>query len=450
MKITLWNIGKSLNRWKSKVLGLSIAYSSGVVINLITEAKTIPDLVGICGSLNRPAILLMWIFLVFTIIIYLAADLINSYNKKQTPSAVFRKIMMAYTAPELREYGRNELSWGYNKNIHRSKEPGGWLPEAFSINSYVDNSEYQFPITEGELPGYTKKQYLEFLKSETARTCIEKDNNQERFAAVSIEPNFNRNNRKVAINLMKTHWLPLQFSWDYFRLLDLKNDPIEDKSNKEAICRSIERVFMDATLSNQYQINSFCLHLIIETPDGKAVLSRISRNKQNDYPSTWAATLGEQLELKDFYNESTSTLRHNFVLNWTKRALLEELRIDPNVYADDIPELEEYFDMQSLRVLSVDFEGDIYNIALTAVLRLKMDIESFIANRSNWIDQEELTEFKVCDLADIRNILLHYPSNSHDFHPSTYLRLLMFHLYKTGSHELCNSICKDFKQLPRS
>lgn len=116
MKITLWNIGKSLNRWKSKVLGLSIAYSSGVIINLITEAKTIPDFVKICGSLNRPAVLLMWVILVLTIIIYLAADLINSYNKKQTPSAVFRKIMMAYTAPELREYGRNELSWGYNKN----------------------------------------------------------------------------------------------------------------------------------------------------------------------------------------------------------------------------------------------------------------------------------------------------------------------------------------------
>ena len=447
MKISLWNIGRNLNKGKNKILGVTIAFASGVIINLITEAKTMFDFLNTCFAINRPAILIMWLMILFTAFVYVAAELIDSLNKKQKPSALFHKIMTSYTAPELRDYGRNELSWGYNKNIHRAKDPGGWLPEAFMISSYIDNSEYEFPVKDSNLPAYSRKYYREFLESDYARQCIAKGNNQERFAVVKIEPNFNRDTRKVAINIVKTHWLPLQFSWNYLRLLDSDNNPIENKPNKEAICQCIERAFMDADQPNQYIINSFCLHLIIESKDGNAVLAHISRNKQNDYPSTWAATIGEQIEKCDFYDKTTNTMKHNFVQEWVKRALYEEFRIDNHSGDDDISELEEYFDMQSLRILSVDFEGDIYNIALTAVLRLKMDLDQFNSNKSNWIDTEEVTEFKTCDLNEIRDILLHFPDNCHLYHPSTYLRLLMFHLYKTGTKELCHSFCEDYNNL---
>lgn len=437
MKLTLWNIGRSLNTWKGKVLGLAIAYTSGVVINLITDAESISEFIGVCASFSKPAILLMWVFIFLTILTYALACIITYLNERQRPSALFRKIMMEHTAAELNAIGNNELSWGYNKTIHRPKDPMGWLPERFYIASYQDNNEYQFPLRNEQLPDYTQKQYNLFLGGDFAHKCIAQGNNQPRFAAIQIEPGFNKRENKVAMHLVKTNWLSLQFSWNYLRLLNAHNEPIANKPNLTQIQTKIGEVFLDTNQSNTFLINSFCLHLILETNDGKAILARISKSKQNDYPVTWAATLGEQLEREDFYNASDNSFYPDFVWRWVKRALREELRIDETIGEEGLPEIEEYCDTKSLRILSVDFEGDIYNIALTCVLRLRMDFEQFAANKSIWIDREEATEFKTCDLAEIRNILMNYPRNIHEYHPSTYLRLLMFHLYKTGTKELC-------------
>lgn len=447
MNFTLWHIGKALNKYKKNLLGFTIAYVSSVLINLLTEAESISEIGSLCMTFHRPAIFLMGGLVVLTLMVYLAAALITSVTRNQTPSVMFRKIMAQYTAPELKECGRNDLSWGYNKNIHRAKDPMGWLPSAFVVSSYVDNLEYLFPLQNPELPEYTRRQYSAFMATDRAQECIAKGNNEKRFAVVQIEPNYGKMERKVSLRMLKTDWLSLQFSWNYMRLLDGQNNPIPSKMHLDAIRKAMSRVFVDANESNEYLINSFCLHLIIETKDGKAVLARISRNKQNDYPSTWAATLGEQVERSDFYDEIRNSMRSDFVECWTKRALREELRIDETIGDEGISELEEYVDMNSLRVLSVDFEADIYNIALTAVIRLRVDFQQFVDSKSVWIDREEATEFRVVDVAEIRNILLHYPTNTHEYHPSTYLRLLMFHLYKTGIRELCKAFCEDYRKL---
>ena len=107
-------------------------------------------------------------------------------------------------------------------------------------------------------------------------------------------------------------------------------------------------------------------------------------------------------------------------------------------------ELETFVDMDSLRILSIDMEGDIYNIALTAVIKLRMSIDEFREQKGIQIDSEELTELATCDLKKIREILLGYPDNSKMYHPSTYLRLLMFYLYKCGIKQTCIDISKDY------
>lgn len=137
MKLTLWNIGGSLNTWKGKVLGLTIAYTSGVVINMITDAESMSQFIRTCTTFNKPAILLMWVFIFLTILAYASEWIITYLNKKQRPSALFKKIMMEHTAPELNAIGNNELSWGYNKTIHRPKDPMGWLPERFYIDFFL-------------------------------------------------------------------------------------------------------------------------------------------------------------------------------------------------------------------------------------------------------------------------------------------------------------------------
>ena len=67
------------------------------------------------------------------------------------------------------------------------------------------------------------------------------------------------------------------------------------------------------------------------------------------------------------------------------------------------------------------------------------------------MDSEENTELKAVDLGEIRKILLGYPGNCEEYHPSTYLRLLMFHIYREGISETCRAICnEDKKQASRN
>jgi hypothetical protein len=47
------------------------------------------------------------------------------------------------------------------------------------------------------------------------------------------------------------------------------------------------------------------------------------------------------------------------------------------------------------------------------------------------------------DLEEISKVLMGYPKNKGEYHPSSYLRLLMFYLYKKGYKRTC----KRFKGL---
>lgn len=87
--------------------------------------------------------------------------------------------------------------------------------------------------------------------------------------------------------------------------------------------------------------NSLCLHLVIET-----LITEISKEKSNDYPTTKAVSIGEQLELSDFVDQRD--FQEDFVTEWTRRAVCEEFGLSENQYA-------EVFDERSLRVLSLDF-----------------------------------------------------------------------------------------------
>ena len=200
MAINLWNLRKVLIWLERKMLGGTLAYSSGIVINFITEAESFSDFIRICITISKPAVLIMWILLSTTFFVALLSIIINYINRKQSPSAVFNDIMVNHTDSLLNEIGQNELSWGFNKNIHRSKDPGGWLPDAFFISEYEDNVEYQFPITNNELAEYTREKFNQFNSSKEMQNCIRKGNNKDRFSVSFIEPNYNNKDRKVELN----------------------------------------------------------------------------------------------------------------------------------------------------------------------------------------------------------------------------------------------------------
>ena len=134
------------------------------------------------------------------------------------------------------------------------------------------------------------------------------------------------------------------------------------KSKREALS------MIAADTTGGYFPNSFCLHLVVVTADGKVVMNRISGNKSNDYPYTLAATVGEQIELSDF-NAGTD-YNNRFVDRWIKRAFYEEFGMPEDPF-------DRVVDADSARVLAFVEEGDIYNVSMVTVITLNYSAEDF-------------------------------------------------------------------------
>lgn len=431
-----------LKNYLKKIIELWATFFSATVLsnlnnNLENTIKSVLDITNVAN-----VVFFIWtIVLIILVIVYFIS---KSSVTKKAPNVVFLKIMEDKTADVLKteRTGQMDFSWGYNKNIHRPKIPAGWEPSNFWISNYDHTKRFEFPKNDDNgMEGYNAKEYSVFYNSEEMINCRKNKNDMDRFAVYSIIPNFNDSDKKIRIEIQRTKWSELQFHWRYMRLLDERNSPIE---KSEAVKKMYSQVFLNDP-EQKFLINSFCLHLILEDSKGNAIISRISSNKSNDYSGTWAATIGEQLSLVDFYNFRDNSIYSDFIQRWTRRALEEELDIskeDETVLGEN--ELETFVDMDSLRILSIDMEGDIYNIALTAVVKLKLSIDELREQKGIQIDSEELTELESCDLKKIRKILLGYPENVKLYHPSTYLRLLMFYLYKCGIKKTCIDISKDY------
>ena len=406
--------------WSSYFLAMILEYASGSlsVKNLLLELS----------DFSKLSIILLWGWSFLIVIISLLQFVVGRIKISKNKVALFNSIMQKHTYEVLNRAQIGAYSWGYDKSICSSQNPIGFSPYDVYIdvvNSEID-CEYTFPDNNNELPGYDKQSFEEYLKhSDKIKTIKNRGDDAERYSVFHIEKAMKTN--KIEIRLQKTRWSQLQFSWDYLRRLDTHNNVVESGKNDSFI----EEKFVQAlNHENNLLINSFCLHLILVSKNGKVILSRISNVKSNDYPSTWAATLGEQIEKNDFIS-NTGNVYSDFVIRWVKRALDEELSISEDVLNEyNESELEEYVDMDSLKVLSVDFEGDIYNIALTCILKLRIDASELKRIKGIQIDSNETTkEFIECSEEEVRKILLDYPNNCSEYHPSTYLRLLLYHLY---------------------
>lgn len=226
--------------------------------------------------------------------------------------------------------------------------------------------------------------------------------------------------------LKKTYWRHCQFVWKRYK---------GEKNEEEKRILWRNEIVSDH-LKNSLKVakypNSFCLHLVIETSEGKVLITEISKEKVNDYPTTKAVSLGEQIELSDFVD--AKDFQQDFVTEWTRRAVCEEFGITAAQY-------EEEFDEKSLRVLSIDMEMDIYNFALVCTVKMRHGCEQLKKVVNTTIEQKEISDMTEMDLDMIPSVLMGYPGNENEYHPSSYLRLLVFYLYKKGYRRTCKVIC---------
>ena len=426
--MSFMKLSKLLKQVKRHITTVVPPYCLGIFMTIIEEANNFEDIFTGFKEFNyaKPSVVLGIIGLIFMVLVYLSSFVISLILKKQNISEQFSKLMRKHTDETIQNID-NTYSWGYNYCLFYSQDPNGWMPKQFKITDY-DQAEYSFPKNE-IFTGYSREKYEEFCQKDPKIKAIQdKDENRDRFAVKHFKKNTNKENELFDISIKKTKWVSLQFHWDYFRTFNAKTSEKVYNPNIEVVKEQLLEIHKNQ--GGNFLINSFCLHLMIGTPKG-IILSRIGCSKENDYPATWAATIGEQIEEDDFFNRSSSKegsrIEKNFIEKWVKRALNEEFGVDPE------NEYEELFNPDSLRMLSVDVEADIYNIALTCVINIRGSFEDWLAKKATDIDRCENYELKECTLDEVRDILLAYPQNSKEYHPSTYLRILMYHRYKEGT-----------------
>lgn len=464
MRCIMLKMYKILKKNKNRATGMWGSYFVGVLIECLSNSPQ--EFLRTIFDFSKLSIFILWTGTIFVAIIWIFYIVLDKIRVRKKVEIQFKNIIEKHTYEVLNKAGVNAYSWGYNKTICLPKTTEGWLPKDVHIVSNRFNANpltpYNFPESHPDLEGYNNVEYKEYKKSEKIRIIEQREDNQERFAVRRIEKAMKGN--VLNIQLQKTDWSQLQFSWDYLRRINSNNQSVVQPHQNETIdnyfINAINYSGQGGTPSGDFLINSFCLHLILVSNTGKVILSRISSKKENDYPSTWAATLGEQINREDFWDDNKKEIYADFVTRWVARALKEELGIQDTLTYDNAnhdktstlneSDLEEYVDMSSLRVLSVDFEGDIYNVALTCLVQLKVDLRNLQTIKNLSIDANENTsEFRECSEEDIRKILLDYPSNQSEYHPSTYLRLLMFHLYNCGQLSTVSAFVKDSKRINR-
>jgi len=217
----------------------------------------------------------------------------------------------------------------------------------------------------------------------------------------------------LSLKLKQTQWRHCQFVWHH-RFEGEENAEIKRKKWRNDIV--YEHLSDEA--ENIVYPNSFCLHLVIETLDGNVLVTDISGKKSNDYPKTKAFTIGEQIEKSDFCSCGDS-----FLMKWVRRAVYEEFGLSDAAF-------DKQFDASSLRVLSLNLEEDIFNFALVCTIKMRCRIAQF--KRVAKLDKKELSTVSEMPLQEVPGILLGYPDNQDLYHPSSYMRLLAFYLYKKG------------------
>ena len=194
--------------------------------------------------------------------------------------------------------------------------------------------------------------------------------------------------------------------------------------------------------------NSLSMHLLIETADHKVVGTVISKYKDNDYSNTYAFTIGEQLEVDDIHT-SGNEYNDDFMVRWLQRALREKFGINEANFTI-------LFEPDSFRVLSLDYEGDIYNFAILCVLRTSCSFDKFKQKIVTFTDAQETKKIEAFDIDDIPELLVNkklheditcLKGEEYIFHPSSFLRLLVFYLHKMGKAKGSNMIMECYRKL---
>ena len=408
-----------------------IIYLVSVVMNYLGEREVISGEQTFWQKMldlgNAPVFILL-VLTVLMMVYYILLVVSGYYTKRLEPIAAFTELMKAHSDESAHAKIAGGLVWGQNRTLWTAPNIViGIEPKNVRV---VDYNNTPFEFADDELLAA----YNVFEASDSLKRIRSLGNDLPRYMLTRYGANFNKSNPILTLQLRKTSWGQCQYVWHRYDYEYKKEEEAVAKEKQKEWREQIIMEHMNSGLRVANYPNSLCLHLIIETSDEKVLITEISQEKKNDYPRTKAVSIGEQIELADFIDQKD--FQEDFVTEWTRRAVCEEFGLSEQQY-------ERAFDEKSLRVLSLDFEMDIYNFALVCTMKMRHDCEEFKKLVSSTIEQKEISDMQDMHVEDIPVVLMGYPGNEKEYHPSSYLRLLMFYLYKNGYKRTC----KVFKKM---
>lgn len=418
-------------------------YLVSVVLNQLGDSSVINGEASFFERMTcwtNSSIFILYVFTALILIEVLLYFILKPIVLKIDPTPHFAEIMKKYSDPILINGQLGGLSWGVDKTLYLPPcIVEGWKPQQILIEKY-DSSDYSFnKLTTGELSerelqyNALCEEYINYLEKDNTKNIQRIGNDLRRYMITRAKPNANRNNPGFVVDLKSTYWDQTSFVWGKAKDdSDWKKQIIED-----------QLVHKVTPLPN-----SFCLHLIIETADQKVIVSEISKAKANDYALSKAVSLGEQIEALDFV--LPQDIKTEFVTAWVQRAVMEEFGLDAERYF-------QFFDPSSIRVLGFDFEGDIINYSLPTLIRMKVDCDTLHKFTENSFDLKEISDFKCIAPEEIPGICVNAKvysedesegaqDNSTEWHPSSYLRLLLYYLHRNGWNKTCRDFIKAEKE----
>ena len=422
---------KKLYGFRNTVIEYWVIYLVSVVMNYLGEREVISGEQTFwqkMTDLNNSAVFILLLLTVAMVAYYLLLMVTGYYARKQEPVAAFTRIMKEHSIEQAHAKIAGGLVWGQDRTLWTAPNIVlGVEPQNVRVTHYE-------PVPFAFLEDEHKKGLNELVNTKKFKETQALGNALPRYMLTRYGGNFNKERPVLWLQLRETSWGQCQYVWHRYDYEYKKEEEDVAKEKQKEWREQIIIEHMNSGLRVANYPNSLCLHLIIETSDGKVLITEISQEKKNDYPRTKAVSIGEQIELADFIDQKD--FQEDFVTEWTRRAVCEEFGLSEQQY-------ERAFDEKSLRVLSLDFEMDIYNFALVCTMKMRHDCEEFKKLVSSTIEQKEISDMQDMHVEDIPVVLMGYPENEKEYHPSSYLRLLMFYLYKNGYKRTC----KVFKKM---
>lgn len=375
----------------SKLPGYAFAFLIGIFINSCSDS-TVKGLWQVLNRMfnihERPINILSWAASLVALISLAGRFLIERYTNNRTYEKRLATLYHNRINKSLHPFYRGHIGWGIGLTLQPCPNlQDGWTTKEVEI-------EYE-PISY-TFPPEIDKCYHDYMKEEFWRKYTE---DRPRLMLVENPAAF-FDMLTLRLKVQKTTWSQFQF---YHKWI-LENSEQRNKDIERAV--NIGKIDFP---------NSLCLHLIIMTKDNKVLLTKTGSKKGGDYHGVWALSIGEQLDPRDLEGNK------DYVLNWVRRALDEELGISNE---DFVPE--------NVRVLAVNLEGDINNFALATIVVLNIDSQQVdakikIPKRS---DSVEMSNWEFMDCDDMPKELI---KPTRTYHLSTGIRMLYASLFKFGA-----------------